>query len=51
MKKFAFPIAFALGLLAIVWVAAAVASTHLLVLVMTAVIGAVYVYGALELRR
>ncbi len=51
MKKFAFPIAFALGLLAIVWVAAAVASTHLLVLVMTAVIGAVYGYGALELRR
>ena len=51
MKKFAFPIAFALGLLAIVWVAAAVASTHLLVLVMTAVIGAVYGYGALELHR
>jgi len=51
MKKSAFVIAFALGLLAIIWVAAAVASTHLLVLVMTAVIGAVYVFGALELHR
>ena len=51
MKKHAFPIAFALGALSIVWVAAAVASTHLLVLVMTAVIGAVYVYGAQELRH
>ena len=51
MKKHAFPIAFALGALSVVWVAAAVASTHLLVLVMTAVIGAVYVYGAQELRH
>ncbi len=51
MKKLAFPIAFALGALAVVWVAAAVASTHVLVLVMTALIGAVYVYGTLELRR
>jgi hypothetical protein len=51
MKKHAFHIAFVLGALAVVWVAAAVASTHLLVLVMTAVIGAVYVFGALELHR
>ena len=51
MRKHAFPIAFALGALSVVWVAAAVASTHLLVLVMTAVIGAVYVYGAQELRH
>ena len=51
MKKLAFPIAFALGVLAVVWVAAAVASTHALVLVMTALIGAVYLYGALELRH
>ena len=51
MKKYPFHIAFVLGALAVVWVAAAVASTHLLVLVMTAVIGAVYVFGALELHR
>jgi len=51
MKKYAFHIAFAIGALSILWVAAAVASTHLLVLVMTAVIGAVYVYGAQELRH
>ena len=51
MKKHAFHIAFALGALAVVWVSAAVASSHLLVLLMTTVIGAVYVYGALELHR
>ena len=51
MKKYAFHTAFVLGALAAFWVAAAVASTHLLVLVMTAVIGAVYVFGALELHR
>jgi len=51
MKKYAFHIAFAIGALSILWVAAAVASTHLLVLVMTAVIGAVYVYGTQELRH
>ena len=51
MKKHAFHIAFGLGALAIVWVAAAVASSHPLVLVMTALIGAVYVFGALELRQ
>ncbi len=51
MKKHAFYIAFAIGLLAVLWVAAAVASTHLLVLVMTAVIGAVYLFGMLELRH
>ena len=51
MKKYAFHTAFVLGALATFWVAAAAASTHLLVLVMTAVIGAVYVCGALELHR
>lgn len=51
MKKHAFPIAFGLGILAVVWVAATVAGTHLLVLVMTAVIAAVYAIGALELHR
>ena len=51
MKKHAFHIAFALGALAVLWVAAAVASTHLLVLVMTSVIAGVYVFGTLELRH
>ncbi|MFM7025377.1 MAG: hypothetical protein ACKOWC_04875 [Limnohabitans sp.] len=51
MKKNAFPIAFALGAVAVVWVSASVAGSHLLVLLMTTVIGAVYAYGALELRH
>ncbi len=51
MKKHAFSIAFAIGALAAVWVAAAVASSHVLVLVMTAVIAGVYGFGALELRQ
>lgn len=51
MKKHAFSIAFAVGALAAAWVAATVASSHLLVLVMTAVIAGVYVVGALELRQ
>ena len=51
MKRYSFETAFGLGALALVWVAASVASSHLLVLVMTALIGAVYVFGALELRQ
>ncbi|PVE09456.1 hypothetical protein [Limnohabitans sp. Rim28] len=51
MKRFSFSIAFGLGALALLWVAAAVASSHFLVLVMTALIGAVYAFGALELRQ
>jgi hypothetical protein len=51
MKRFSFSITFGLGALALIWVAAAVASSHFLVLVMTALIGAVYVFGALELRQ
>ena len=51
MKKHAFSIAFAIGALAVAWVAAAVASSHVLVLVMTAVIAGVYGFGALELRQ
>lgn len=51
MKKHAFSIAFTVGAMAAVWVAATVASSHLLVLVMTAVIAGVYVVGALELRQ
>ena len=51
MKKYAFSIAFVIGALATVWVAATVASSHLLVLVMTTVIAGVYLVGALELRQ
>ncbi len=51
MKKHAFHLAFASGAIALLWVAATVAGSHLLVLAMTAVIGAVYVLGALELRH
>lgn len=51
MKRYSFETAFGLGALALVWVAAAVASSHGLVLLMTALIGAVYVFGALELRQ
>ncbi len=51
MKKHAFDFAFAAGAIALLWVAATVASSHLLVLAMTGVIGAVYVFGALELRQ
>ena len=51
MKRYSFPIAFLLGVLAVVWVAAAVASSHPLVLGMAAVIGGVYVFAAMELRQ
>ncbi len=51
MKKHAFHLAFAAGAIALLWVAATVAGSHLLVLAMTAVIGAVYVFGTLELRH
>ncbi|MBW7900088.1 MAG: DUF802 domain-containing protein [Rhodocyclaceae bacterium] len=43
--------AFAAGLLAIVWVGVGYAGSHPLALAMTAIIGAVYVAGALELQR
>ena len=51
MKRYSFHIAFGLGALAVLWVAAAVATSHLLVLIMAAVIGGVYVFGAMELRQ
>lgn len=51
MKRYSFQIAFGLGALAVLWVAAAVATSHLLVLIMAAVIGGVYVFGAMELRQ
>lgn len=51
MNRYSFHIAFGLGALAVLWVAAAVASSHLLVLFMAAVIGGVYVFGTIELHR
>ena len=51
MKRYSFQVAFGLGALAVIWVTAAVASSHYLVLLMTTLIGAVYVFGALELRN
>ena len=51
MKRYSFETAFGLGALAVLWVAASVAGSQALVLVMTALIGAVYVFGALELRQ
>ena len=43
--------AFAVGLLAVVWVGIGYLGTHPLALAMTLVIGAVYVFGARELKR
>ena len=51
MNRYSFHTAFGLGALAVVWVAAAVASSHLLVLCMCAVIGLVYLIGAQELQH
>jgi len=51
MKRYSFETAFGLGALAVLWVAFSVAGSHHLVLAMTAVIAAVYVFGALELRQ
>lgn len=51
MKRFSFQMAFALGALAVIWVAATVATSNLMVLTMAAVIAAVYVVGALELQQ
>ena len=51
MKKHLFTLAFALGLLAVVWVAATALGGNPLVLLMTAVIGGVFVVGARELQQ
>ena len=51
MNRYSFHTAFGLGALAVIWVAAAVASSHLLVLCMCAVIGLVYLIGAQELQQ
>lgn len=51
MKRFSFSMAFGLGALTLIWVAVTVAGSHFLVLVMTALIAAVYGYGFLELSH
>ena len=51
MKRYSFVLAFVLGALAVIWVALAVASSHLLVLLMTGVIAGVYGLGARELQQ
>ena len=43
--------AFGLGLMAVIWVAIGYIGSHFLALTMTLIIGAVYVFGALELQR
>ena len=50
MNRHLFTGAFALGALAVAWVAFGFLGTHTLALVMTLLIGAIYAYGALELR-
>ena len=51
MNRTLFAIAFFLGALAIGWVGLGFASTNMLALAMTLIIGAVYGFGALELLR
>ncbi|MDO8251017.1 MAG: hypothetical protein Q7T78_15040, partial [Rhodoferax sp.] len=51
MNRNLFTIAFLLGAAAVVWVGAGFMGGHVLALTMTAIIGAVYVFGALELRQ
>ena len=51
MNKHLFSVAFILGALAVVWVGFSFIDASFLALAMTAIIGAVYGFGALELRR
>ncbi|NDP60573.1 MAG: DUF802 domain-containing protein [Oxalobacteraceae bacterium] len=51
MNRQLFTVAFFLGALGIVWVGAGFIRDNLLALMMTILIGIVYVYGALELRQ
>jgi len=51
MNKHLFTVAFWLGATAILWVGFGFIGSHVLALMMTALIGAVYVFGALELRQ
>lgn len=51
LNRLLFAIAFALGLLAVVWIGAGFVGTSTLALVMTIAIGGVYLMGAQEVRR
>ncbi|WP_114973567.1 DUF802 domain-containing protein [Rhodoferax ferrireducens] len=51
MNRNLFTIAFLLGAAAVVWVGAGFMGAHVLALTMTMIIGAVYGFGALELRQ
>jgi hypothetical protein len=51
LNKHLFTVAFFLGLLGIVWVGVGFIDSSFLALAMTTIIGAVYLFGALELRR
>jgi len=51
LNKHLFAIAFFLGAVAVVWIGAGFVESSFLALAMTAIIGAVYVFGALELRQ
>ncbi len=51
MNKHLYTVAFFLGALGIVWMGVGFIDSSILALVMTAIIGAVYVFGALELRQ
>src|SRR4051794_40289280 len=51
LNKHLFTVAFLLGALGIVWVGVGFIDSSFLALVMTTAIGAVYAFGALELRR
>ena len=51
MNRNLFRIAFLLGAIAVIWVGAGFLVSNVLALIMTLTIGAVYVFGALELRQ
>jgi hypothetical protein len=51
LNKHLFAIAFFVGAAAVVWIGAAFVDSSVLALAMTAIIGAAYVFGALELRQ
>ncbi|WP_334189358.1 DUF802 domain-containing protein [Noviherbaspirillum sp.] len=51
MNKHLFSVAFLLGALGVAWVGAGFLPSNLLALLMTAIIGAVYVFGAFELHQ
>ena len=51
MNKYLFAVAFGLGAVAVAWVGSGFVGTNLLALTMTALIGAVFVFGAWELRQ